>query len=85
MKLCKVSKKIGEAVLLLEKRPMSRKELMAKDFGAGTVKKIVDWLIEKGFAVEVPVSRFKTEIRLTEKGMELAKRIRELEELVGDP
>lgn len=39
--------------------------------------------MERGLAEEVPVSRYKVEIRLTERGRRLAQLVREILELVG--
>jgi DNA-binding MarR family transcriptional regulator len=85
-RLCTVSRKVEDVVLALAEREMTRKELLAAaDVGQGTLIKIVDWLLKRGFAVEVPVSRYKVVLRLTEKGRRLAALVREIEELVGDP
>lgn len=81
--LCKVSKRVEEVVLALSEKPMTRIELMAQlQLGGGTVKKIVDWLIENGLAEEVPVSRYRVEVRLTEKGRRLAELVREIQMLL---
>ena len=81
--LCRVSKRVEEVILALDRESMTRLELMAKlGVGGGTVKKIVDWLLENGLAEEVPVSRYRVEVRLTEKGRRLAALIREIQSLL---
>ncbi len=84
MSLCRVSKRVEDVILALDERPRTRLELQAElEIGTGTVKKIVDWLIERGLAEEKPVSRYKVEIKLTERGRQLARLVKEIQELVG--
>ena len=47
--------------------------------------KIVDWMMENKLAEEIPVSRYKTVIRLTDKGKKLVNLIKEIHSLLGDP
>lgn len=85
MYLCKVSKRVEEVILALDEKPRTRLELQAElEIGSGTIKKIVDWLVDKGLAEEVPVSRYKVEIRLTDKGKRLSSLVREIREIIGD-
>ncbi len=84
MSLCRVSKKVEDVLLALYEKPLTRREIqLILGLGGGTTKKIVDWLVEKGLAEEVPVSRYRVEVRLTEKGRRLAGLIREIKEIVG--
>lgn len=83
MALCRVSKRVEEVILALDEKPRTRLELQAElEIGTGTVKKIVDWLIDKGLAEEKPVSRYKAEIRLTERGKHLANLIKEMHKII---
>jgi len=51
--------------------------------GICEVGRVVNWLLEKGFVEEKPVSRYRVEVRLTEKGRRLAQLIKEIQELIG--
>lgn len=85
MGICSVSRKIEPVLLALAEKPMTRKEIEFKlGLGSGTVHKIVHWLLDKGLAEEVAVSRYRVEVRLTERGRKLAELVRAVEELVGD-
>ena len=85
MGLCSVSKKVEDVILVLDKKPLMRIEIQYETrIGGGTVKKIVDWLIQEGFAEEIPVSRYRVEVKLTEKGKKLAQLIKEIHKLLGE-
>ena len=88
MGICHVSKKVEQVILAIAKEgEIQRKEIAYKyGIAGGTVSKIVNWLLERGLAEEVPVSRYKVVVRLTDKGRRLAELVKEIEELVGgDP
>ena len=84
MGLCKVSKKVEDVILAIDEKPLQRREIqLILGLGGGTTKRIVDWLVEKGLAEEVPVSRYRVEVRLTEKGRRLAQLIKEIQKIIG--
>ncbi|MCE4608817.1 MAG: hypothetical protein F7C36_00335 [Desulfurococcales archaeon] len=85
MGICKVSKKIEDVIIALDEKPMRRMDIAYRlGIGGGTVKKIVDWMLENNLAEEVPVSRFNVEVRLTEKGKKLAKLVKEIQKLLEE-
>ena len=82
--ICEVSKKIECIILALDEGPATRTEIAMKaGVAGGVVGRVVNWLLEKGLAEEKPVSRYRVEVRLTEKGRRLAGLIREIKEIVG--
>ncbi|MCE4625822.1 MAG: MarR family winged helix-turn-helix transcriptional regulator [Desulfurococcales archaeon] len=86
MGICHLSKKAEAVILALGEGEFTRTELAVKaKVAGGTVKRVVDWLIENGFLEEVPVSRYRAVLRPTPKGQELIEAVRKLAELTGDP
>lgn len=82
--ICEISKKIECIILALDEGPATRTEIAMKaGVAGGVVGRVVNWLLEKGLAEEKPVSRYRVEVRLTEKGRRLAQLIREIQEIIG--
>ncbi|MEB3861487.1 MAG: hypothetical protein GSR84_04615 [Desulfurococcales archaeon] len=82
--ICEISKKIECVILALDEGPATRTEIAMKaGVAGGVVGRVVNWLLERGLAEEKPVSRYRVEVRLTERGKHLANLIKEIQEIIG--